>query len=235
MARLYVTCHYNALQQTAIHCITLQHAATHDSHPGHPTSRLPPIIRETPHTTLRHIATHCIPPQHTATHCNTMQHIATHCNIRLPSGTSYIAASYSLRFTTHDTATRCNKLQQTASRRNTLPCTAAHCNMLQHTATCCSTLQHAAAHDSRPGHPALQLPPILCDILHTTLQHAATHCNTLQHTTHIWDILHRSFHPFSATQRTNQHHRPWWVPILGTHIGVYTSEVRIFKVCGGWD
>ena len=76
------------------------------------------------------------------THCNTLQHTATHCN------------------TMQHPATQCNTLQHPASPYNTLQHPATPCNTLQHPAIPCNTLQHTAKHCS-------------------TQQHTATHSNTL--------------------------------------------------------
>ena len=81
--------------------------------------------------------------------------------------------------TPQQTATDCNRLQQTAALLsiNRTRCNAAtHCNTLQHTATHCNTLQHTATHCNTLQHTGASLS------IRRPRCNAATHCNTLQYT-----------------------------------------------------
>jgi len=71
----------DTLQHTAVHCNTLQHAATQLRHTNDEEVALEmQHIYDESTATYYNIATHCNTLQHTATHCNTLQHTATHCN-----------------------------------------------------------------------------------------------------------------------------------------------------------
>ena len=171
---------YIATRHFAVHCHTLQHAATQCSKqaPAAPSGRLLCC-----NTTL----------------CNTLstlQHTATHTHLQNGAGSFDIAPQ-----------TRCNALQHAATRCNTyvsakrsgwlLHCNTTHCNTLQRTATHCNAPQHTATHAERSG------VLLYCNTRHCTKtkytatqvhlqsraggcytanQHTVTHCNTLQHT-----------------------------------------------------
>jgi len=108
-------------QATAIHCNTLQHAATLSNKPqqmAHVARRYIAASHCAFHShTLRHTATHCNTLQHTATRCNTLQHTTTRRN------------TLHQRLHTSHPPTHCNTLQRTET----------HCNILQHTATHCNS------------------------------------------------------------------------------------------------
>jgi len=120
------------------------------------------------------------------------------------------------------TATDCNRLQQSATYRscvqpvapratktlfatssNTLQHTATHCNMLQHAATHCNMLQHTTT-----NYIILQDTATCCNKLQRTathcnsLQYTTTHCNTLQHTTTHWNIPHHTATHCNTLQHT---------------------------------
>jgi len=105
-----------------MHCIALQHTATHYK----------PLVPET-HTCKRH-SPNCNTLQHAASHCNTLQRTATHCNA-LQHTTNYLYQRPIHVKDTARTATRCNTLHRTATHCNTLQRTATHCNTLQTTCT----------------------------------------------------------------------------------------------------
>jgi len=131
----------NTQQQTASHCNTLQHTATHIAELySVMLSRLRVFhVKRHPKNTLQHTATHCNTLQHTATHIaglysamlsrlcvfhvkrhpkNTLQHTATHCN------THRRIAFCDVELTV------CILCPKTSKKY-----TATHCNILQHTAT----------------------------------------------------------------------------------------------------
>ena len=190
------------LQQTALHCNTLKHAAT----------------------TLQYTAGHCSPHSFThtrATYCNTrMQHImrlfachplqhtnATHERNTQMQHTTRLFECNTLQ---HTIATLC--LQHTATHeRNTLHDSlhATHCNTrMQDTVRlfACNTLQHTNTathehcntltlqHTNAKYYKNLSLTLWrggLCTFSIKTVEnvHTATHCNTLQHTAALYNTL----------------------------------------------
>ena len=132
------------LQDTAIHCNTLQHTATHYNTQCHI------YLGVSDHTLLSALQWkipmhHCNALQHTAmtaTYCNKHEHTATHCNTlqHLPLSTRSHSLVCSTRANLHA------PLQHTATHGNTLQHPATPCNTLQHSATLYNTLQPSAAY-----------------------------------------------------------------------------------------
>ena len=195
---------HHALQHSATHCSTLQHAAD---------------LRERPRHAQTVHAHNCRSLQHTATHCNMLQCNATHRTTRQlnasDSGMGWLRlvgslklwvsfAEYSLfyrallprshpiynRLRVHIAATHMNPphtIQLTATHRSTLQHaamrgnaiqlehTATRCNALQHTANRCNSMRATSACKNRSTFTPLQHTATHCN----TLQHTATHCNTL--------------------------------------------------------
>jgi len=207
--------HYNKLQKTAIHCLTLQYFATLCNTPHRTATsrgRLPdthPLDAE-PYQIDFQTATHRNRLNNTSTHCNILHHICA-------SGTTFERRAESDRFRHRQcnalqrTATHCNTLQKTCTNMlqrvapchsiafarsaesdgfphcNTLPHTATHCITLQHAATRCNTLHYRCTSCIAFAQRAESNTPSHCN----TLQHAATHCNTVQHSaTHCNTLYH---------------------------------------------
>ena len=91
------------LQDSAVHCRTLQHAATTCS------AKTKGVFQ---YVTLHDTTALCSTLQHTAAHCNTLQHTATHCNNMEPYDIG--------RFPICPTARHCSALQRTATQCSTL-------------------------------------------------------------------------------------------------------------------
>jgi len=161
--------HCNALQYTATHCNTQDHAvecpvydfafntATHSNTLPHPAT--PRVVQSSAQctTVLAHAATHCNILQYTATHCNTQGH-AVECLLH----ELYDLASHA--------ATHCNILQHIATHRvEGTTWLLTHCSTLQYTEMLCKKQGHA-------------VECLVYDFASKTLQRTATRCNTLQHT-----------------------------------------------------
>jgi len=193
---------YALLHTTAMHCNTLQHAATRCN-----TLQLNLSRRRTP------AYLSCVLLQRIATRCNTLQRTATHCNVYLwlgrAGGWCAVATPLSAaNICWQHTATHCKSLwhscntlqypymytcalvlQAFACRfdtavcrlhwQNTLQHIAAHCNTLQHIATHCNTLQHTATYTYALGSQAVGVPLLHRCLPPTLTKHVATPCNTL--------------------------------------------------------
>ena len=146
---------------------------------------------------MSHVA-HMNESCHTCSIFDRVRHNAPRSNIQRHTSLLVATARIRQQHTATQTATRCNKLQQTAThgtmngvsleyvrihRQHTASQTAIDCNTRQHSATDCNTghhQQHCAwdcAYLSAAYCNTLQYATARCN----TLQHAATHCNTLQH------------------------------------------------------
>jgi len=169
-----------------VHCITLQHTATH---------RNTFLLIAMPYRLCWSVSAlvsllaanlsqlHCTTLPNTATQRHTLQHTAT----ALQQDCNNTA--------THAYSSHCDTVEaMSVSARFYISC-----NALQHTATHCNTLQHTATHCI----PALTSPvavksPQYTATQYKTPQHTeniATHCNTLQHTaTHCNTLQHIPTH-----------------------------------------
>ena len=121
------------MQHIAIHCITLQHAATRCN------------------TLHAHEKPYRVCAFFAATYCNALQHAATHCNtLEMPY--QFCAVFTAQGNTMQHTATYCKHTTLSSSRCfccNILQRTATRCNTIHtHKATLCSTLRRTA--NTRP-------------------------------------------------------------------------------------
>jgi len=155
---------FNDCDDTATHCYTLLHTATHI------LTALRTLFVN--HTIDKEARYSNVPPGNlmcVAVCCSVLQCVQEARYIYVPPGVLLCVA------------VRCSVLTESALQCGAVCCSMLQCvavfevlflgpltydirNTLQHTATHCNTLQHTATH---------------CN----TLQHTATHCNTLHHTT----------------------------------------------------
>jgi len=131
---MHTAAHCNALQRTALRCITLHHTTSHYNDP----SKLV-CLTEIVHgkSTCMHTVAQRNALQRTAIHCNTLHHTASCCNTKQQICMLFGSCWWSRKYVHAHGGT----LQRNATHFIILQQTATHCNTLQHTATHCNTRQ----------------------------------------------------------------------------------------------